>query len=280
MKPHRIFIATAIFLSYFTAVNVVHADALNVINTLRTKECSGHLPTTRPLKNSSKLSVAAKHVDNGLVIREALKRADYRADQSSVIHIGGSIDDALLKRMLAKSYCATLTDAGLAEVGIFATSHSIAMVFAAPFAPPSPGDAPQVAKQVLQLVNEARSKRRRCGNKEFKAVAPLTLNEQLRVAAMAHAKDMAKRGVVTHTGADGSSPGDRVTHAGYVWSNVGENVAGGQLSAAEVVAGWLASPGHCVNIMDADFTQMAVAYVINSHQEIGIYWAQEFGRPR
>jgi uncharacterized protein YkwD len=32
--------------------------------------------------------------------------------------------------------------------------------------------------------------------------------------------------------------------------------------------------------MDADFTQMAVAYVVNSNQEIGIYWAQEFGRPQ
>jgi uncharacterized protein YkwD len=253
---------------------------LNVINTLRNKECPGHLPTTRPLKSSSKLSLAAKQVDDGLTVRDALKRADYRADKSSVIHIGGTVDDAALKRMLAKSYCGTLTDAGLVEIGIFTTSRSIAMVFAAPFAPPSPREAPQVAKQVLQLVNQARAKPRRCGTQQLKAVAPLTLNDQLQVAAMAHAKDMAQRGVVTHTGANGSSPGDRVTQAGYAWKNVGENVAGGQLSAAEVVAGWLSSPGHCVNIMAADFTHMGVTYVVNSNQEIGIYWAQEFGRPR
>jgi uncharacterized protein YkwD len=280
MKPHRIFVAAIFFLGYLTPINVVHADALNVINTLRNKECPGHLPTTRPLKSSSKLSLAAKQVDDGLTVRDALKRADYRADKSSVIHIGGSVDDAILKRTLAKNYCGTLTDASLVDIGIFRTSRSIALVFAAPFAPPSPGEAPQVSKQVLQLVNQARAKPRRCGTKQFKAVTPVALNEQLRVAAIAHAKDMANRGVVTHMGADGSSPGDRVTRAGYTWKSVGENVAGGQLSAAEVVAGWLASPGHCVNIMDADFTQMAVAYVVNSNQEIGIYWAQEFGRPQ
>jgi uncharacterized protein YkwD len=280
MKLHRILITTSLFLCYLTGIDVAHADPLAVINALRSKECPGHLPTKPPLKRSSKLSIAAKHVDNGVAVREALKRADYRADQSAVIHIGGTIDDTVLKRMLAKSYCTTLTDPGLVDVGIFTTSRSIAMVFAAPFAPPSSGDAPQVSKDVLKLVNEARAKARRCGNKQFKAVAPLALNEQLRVAALTHAKDMAKRGVVTHTGVDGSSPGDRATQAGYVWRNVGENVAGGQLSAAEVVAGWLASPGHCANIMDADFTQMAVAYVINSNQTIGIYWAQEFGRPR
>jgi uncharacterized protein YkwD len=154
------------------------------------------------------------------------------------------------------------------------------MVFATPFSPPAPSDAPHIAKQVLQLVNEARAKSRRCGTQQFKAVAPLAANEQLRIAAAAHAKDMAQRGVVTHDGGDGSSPGDRATRAGYVWQNVGENVAGGQLTAKEVVAGWLASPHHCHNIMDADFTQMAVAYAINPKQGIGIYWAQEFGRPR
>ena len=280
MKYQRLFLAIAMICSCVALSSSAHADALQVINTLRTKDCAGHLGKNEKLKSNAKLAVAARHVDNGLAVRDALKRAGYRADQSAVIHIGGAIDDAVLRRMLLKSYCATLTDAGLVEVGIFTTSRSIAMVYAAPFAPPAPADAAQVATQVLLLVNEARRQPRRCGKQQFKAVPPLTLNERLLGAAIAHAKDMAKRGVVSHEGADGSSPGDRATRAGYVWKSVGENVAAGQLSAAEVVAGWLSSPGHCVNIMDADFTQMAVAYVIEPKQELGIFWAQVFGRPR
>jgi uncharacterized protein YkwD len=280
MKPHYTFLAVTCIATCFSLPTVARADALSVINSLRIKECKNNLARTQALKSNVKLATAAKYVDDGVAVRDALKRADYRADQSAVIHIGGSIDDAVLKRMLAKNYCVTLTDAGLVEVGIFTTPKSVAMIFATPFSPPSLSDAPQIAKQVLQLVNEARAKSRRCGNQKFKAVAPLVLNEHLSVAAAAHAKDMAKRGVVTHDGVDGSSPSDRVTRAGYVWQSTGENVAGGQVTAKEVVAGWLASPHHCVNIMDVDFTQMAVAYAINPQQEIGIYWAQEFGRPR
>jgi uncharacterized protein YkwD len=280
MKLLRPLLAAVLISSAFVLSNSAYADALNVINTLRVKDCAKPLAQKQRLMRNAKLAAAARYVDDGIALRDALKRAGYRADQSAVLHFGGTIDDAVLKRMLAKDHCATLTDAGLVDVGIFTTSRSIAMVFAAPFAPPSPTDAPHVARQVLALVNEARAKPRRCGKEQFKSAAPVTLNERLLGAATAHAKDMAKRGVVSHEGADGSSPGDRATRAGYAWKSVGENVAAGQLSAEEVVAGWLSSPGHCVNIMDADYTQMAVAYVVNSKQEMGIYWAQVFGRPQ
>ena len=62
--------------------------------------------------------------------------------------------------------------------------------------------------------------------------------------------------------------------------NVAENIAAGQQTAAEVVAGWLASPGHCANIMGPNFVHMGVSYVVNPKSRIGIYWAQVFGRPR
>lgn len=256
------------------------AHALDVLNALRVKDCSGHLAPSQKFRENSKLAAAAKHVKKGVVVRDALKRADYRADQSAVIHLSGYTDDAALKRVLAKNYCATLVDASLTELGIFYDGRELALVFAAPFAPPSPDDAVKVAGQVLRLVNAARAQPQRCGNKKFPPVPPLTFNERLLVAATTQAKDLAKRGVISHQGADGSSPGDRATRSGYAWKNVGENVAAGQVSAQEVVAGWLGSPGHCRNIMDPDFTQMAVAYVINTRQEIGIYWAQVFGRPK
>ncbi len=271
----------AILLSTGIALPVrTNANALQVINSLRVDECRGHLRNNQSLNSSDQLANAARRVKNGVVLRDAINRAGYRADQSAVIHISGTINDATLRRMLAKSYCTTLTDPHLVDVGIFSTDQEIAMVFAAPFAPPAPDDAPIVAKKVLKLVNEARSQPRRCGKKQFSAAPPVTLNERLLIAAKKQAKDLAARGSVSHEGTDGSSPGDRVTRAGYVWKFVGENVAAGQLTAKEVVDDWLSSPGHCINIMDADFTQMAVAYVINPKQEMGIYWAQVFGRPR
>lgn len=65
---------------------------------------------------------------------------------------------------------------------------------------------------------------------------------------------------LNHTGSDGSNAGQRMTRAGYSWSGWGENIAVNYPNAASVVDGWLKSTsGHCDNIMQARFTQFAVA---------------------
>ena len=253
---------------------------LRIVNSLRVAGCPHHLRSDQSFKLNSKLIGAARYVADRMSMRDALKRAGYRADQSADIHVTGFADDSAFRTMLLRNYCATLTDPRLTEIGIARNGREVAMIFATPFSPPAISDAAKVEREVLRLVNEARGKSRRCGGKLLPPAQPLALNATLHVAAVAHAKDMAQHGEVTHDGSDGSSPDQRATRAGYKWSFVGENVAGGQLSAKEVVDGWLTSPHHCENIMDKDFTQMAVAFAINPDRKIGIYWAQEFGRPR
>ncbi len=255
-------------------------NTLDVVNDLRMKECAGHLSKATPLRRNSRLNNAANHVANGLKIREALQRADYRADQSAMLRLRGAQDASTLKRLLLPRYCESLVDPDLVEIGIARREKDIVIVLAAPFAPPLLTDSEKVMRDVLLYVNQARAKPQRCGSKLFSATTPVALDNTLRVAALAHATDIAARGSVSHHGSDGSTPGDRVTRAGYAWQPVGENVAAGQLTAKEVVAGWLASPGHCINIMDPNFKQMSVAYVVNSKQALGIYWAQVFATRR
>jgi uncharacterized protein YkwD len=258
-----------------------HADALQTLNSLRLKECGGRATERSAFKSNSLLARAAGRIHQGTKIRDALMREGYRADQSALVRIGGgSLADDALRRLLVKNYCSTLTDPNLTEVGIAQSEKEIAIIFAAPFTPPTNRDARDVSREVLALVNAARAKPKRCGNKQFDSAAPLELNDRLLKAAIAHAKDMAARSMVTHEGADGSTPAERIARTGYAWKFAGENVAGGQSSAKEVVAGWLASPGHCRNIMDPDFSQMAVAYSVDRDSENGIYWAQVFARPR
>jgi len=69
-------------------------------------------------------------------------------------------------------------------------------------------------------------------------------------------------------------------YAGYRWQQIGENIAAGQGSAEQVVAGWLASPGHCANIMNPGFTEMGAAYATSEGGAAGSYWTQVFGTPR
>jgi uncharacterized protein YkwD len=113
----------------------------------------------------------------------------------------------------------------------------------------------------------------------FQAAPPLVLSDTLQRAASGHARDMAARQKMSHSGGDGSTPPERATRAGYRWRFVGENVAAGQPTPEAVVAEWVKSPQHCANIMDADYTEMGVAFVTAQQGKAGIYWAQVFGTP-
>jgi uncharacterized protein YkwD len=136
-----------------------------------------------------------------------------------------------------------------------------------------------VRARVVELVNVARSKSRRCGRERFDTAPPLTSHRDLNDAAARHARDMARKKYFDHRGSDGSQPKDRVIRAGYQPRLTGENIAYGPVSAEEVVAGWLASPGHCANIMDSRFQQIGIG--LSSGSKRGqIYWVQVFGAPR
>jgi len=145
---------------------------------------------------------------------------------------------------------------------------------------PLPASAPPAVMQarVLGLVNQARAKGRRCGDRYFSPAATLRESADLDKAATAHATDMARRGYFDHHAPDGSEPRDRVRRTGYRWSLIGENIAFGPESAEEVVAGWLASAGHCANLMDPRFRDMGIA-VAKGRKRGHFYWVQEFGKP-
>ena len=139
--------------------------------------------------------------------------------------------------------------------------------------------AAAVQQRVLELVNDARARGRRCGNEYFPAASALKISAQLRDAAGAHARDMATRGYFDHRSPDGKAPKDRVLGTGYKPRLSGENIAFGPESAEEAVAGWLASAGHCANIMDGRFRDTGIA-VATGRKKGHHYWVQTFGWPQ
>jgi len=134
-----------------------------------------------------------------------------------------------------------------------------------------------IKKNMLALVNKARSISRQCGVDYFHAASPVTWNEKLQKAAKKHADDMADNNFFSHTGLNGSSAGGRVAAQDYNWITVGENIFGGVQTSRDAVEGWLDSPGHCANMMNADFKEMGVACVHNGSTTYGTYWVQVFG---
>ena len=79
----------------------------------------------------------------------------------------------------------------------------------------------------------------------------LTVDQRLAAAAQAHSADMVRRGFFAHESPDGRQVWDRAVAAGYAYRKVAENIAAGQRTAEEVVRGWMDSPGHRANILDA-----------------------------
>lgn len=137
------------------------------------------------------------------------------------------------------------------------------------------------AADLLDRVNRLRASGATCGSQAYGPAPALAYEGRLHQAATAHSQDMVVRNFFSHTGSDGGSPGQRVSATGYAWSAVGENIAAGYGSVAAVVDGWAASPGHCANLMNRNFTQMGIACVPGSASSpYRSYWTMNLARPR
>ncbi|GAA2882586.1 hypothetical protein Acy02nite_04830 [Actinoplanes cyaneus] len=132
----------------------------------------------------------------------------------------------------------------------------------------SPSPASPVQQQVLALVNH---------NRVRAGCSRVTVDRRLIVAANRHASYMARNNHFQHTSRKGQDPGQRVTGAGYRWSLYRENLALGQDSPWEVVAGWMTSPEHRANILNCRLHQMGIGLAINAKRVP--YWVQELASP-
>jgi uncharacterized protein YkwD len=129
-------------------------------------------------------------------------------------------------------------------------------------------DSSEPEAQVLSLVNKERA---------AAGCSPLTANAKLTQAADDYSDVMARSGVMSHTGPDGSTMTSRVEAAGYVWSTLSENIARGQADAASVMNSWMNSPGHRANILNCSFKELGVGVHFGDG---GPWWTQNFGAGR
>jgi len=120
---------------------------------------------------------------------------------------------------------------------------------------------------IVELTNKERAKEK---------LPPLKVNARLLKCAREHSDNMARQMKMDHV-LDGKEPKDRLREAGYEFMNMGENVAYGQRTPADVVKTWMNSTGHRENILRAEFTEIGVAV---SRSSRGVpYYTQVFGRP-
>lgn len=121
-------------------------------------------------------------------------------------------------------------------------------------------------KKVVDLTNQERTKA---------GLSPLKSdNAALSKMARDKSADMRDKNYFDHQSPTYGSPFDMMKKYGITYRAAGENIAAGQKTPEEVVKGWMNSPGHRANILNAHYTTIGVGYVTGG--SYGSYWTQEF----
>jgi len=158
--------------------------------------------------------------------------------------------------------------------------------------PPDTGLDAAMLETFTAMVNGVRARARDCGRAGvFGPAAPVSYDERLAGASLAHLTDMIERNYFAHAGGPsarypgGSTLVERVRASGYPWgvgamgrgSAVEEVLGRGQRSFGEVLAGWLASPSHCAALMSPSMREFGVA--VRLRADAVPMWAMLLGRP-
>ncbi len=112
-------------------------------------------------------------------------------------------------------------------------------------------------------------------------LSPLSFNKSLSMMAEFKSEDMIAKQYFAHVAPDGTDVALLAARANYAYLNLGENLAMGDFaSSADVVRGWMNSPGHRANILSKNFTEIGVSAIRGMHEGRVVWYAvQEFGRP-
>ncbi len=125
----------------------------------------------------------------------------------------------------------------------------------------------QMRNAVVCLINRQRRAR---------GLPGLRASSQLDRSAQGWTNAMVSQSDFTH-GTDFSA---RISAVGFEWSNAGENIATGFQTPASVVAAWMASTGHCQNILSPTFREVGTGVSdrsIAGASTLRGTWTQDFG---
>lgn len=138
-------------------------------------------------------------------------------------------------------------------------------------------DLPAAQTAIIELTNAFRAEQRLGG---------LQRNATLALAAQRYADYLAASGRFAHD-ADGRSPADRITAAGYKHCAIAENLALNQKStgfetrelARSAVEGWKGSPPHRRAMLDPGVTEIGIGIAKAPDADPKYISVQLFGRP-
>ncbi len=161
----------------------------------------------------------------------------------------------------------SLLAAGIAAALLFGASPA-----AAATASTGPASAASAQSDLQALVNQYRS---------ANGLQTVRLNGSLSSSATWMAGDMAAKYYFSHTSSDGLSPIQRMAGAGYpAYAHyTGEDLAAGFAGAAQVLAGWIASPAHNAVLLNPNYDAVGIGIGYSVTSTYKWYWAADFAGP-
>ena len=123
-------------------------------------------------------------------------------------------------------------------------------------------DTRKFPQEVLRLVNIERSK---------VGAQPLRFANDLAASAYVRATELPAK--FSHTRPNGTKCFTAMPQRGHV---LGENLAGGQKSPAQVVQAWMDSKTHRDNMLSKKYTEIGVVYYYQENSKYKHYWVQHF----
>ncbi|WP_312937216.1 CAP domain-containing protein [Pseudomonas sp.] len=260
------------------AVSGEEARLIDAVNAWRSQaqpcggEASLELP---PLNSDTRLALSPEGTRD---LQQAMSRAAYPMVNVQAISLSGPRDATAAMNVIKESFCQVVLDPQFVDIGVSQEGRDWRIVLARPLLTGRLGDWQAEGQKLLQEINAARKLPRECGGQPFAQAPPLTWNSVLAGAAVSHTRAMANQNFFDHIDRDGRTPGDRAELAGYLYQQIGENIAAGRDTPRKVVDGWLASPGHCATLMNPEFSDLGAAYAVDPKSDAGIYWTGMFGK--
>lgn len=117
-------------------------------------------------------------------------------------------------------------------------------------------------QEVVRLVNAIRKEN---------GLHTLTYHWELSRVARHKSQDMKDNRYFAHNSPVYGTPYQMMRSFGISFRTAGENIAKGYTTPQAVVNGWMNSPGHRANILNASYTHIGVGYVSAGH-----HWTQMF----
>ncbi|MCW5881744.1 MAG: CAP domain-containing protein [Anaerolineae bacterium] len=146
----------------------------------------------------------------------------------------------------------------------------VAIMLVVAWCMPAAASTPEEVQEITRLINIERTSR---------GLRPLSIETRLVIAAQQHSDDMATRDFFSHTGSDGRDLWQRLLDVGYSAQLVGEAIAGGQSTPADVVSGWMRSDGHRMLLLHPDLAHLGVGHAYNAGATFKHYWTADVAQP-